>query len=383
MRGVRRPEAGAGTARRAARSTTSRSTTCAAGTSRAMGLEDAKTFRDAHAILFAERAAPGAARRRSRSTRSATSRTTASGRRRPGDPLRDAARGPTRTTARTDWLDLEVEVTVDGVHIALAHVLEALTKGMDRVILRNGRHVRIDRPEFAHLAAARRGRGRAPVTSPSGGVRVGHHDLGPVGRARRGRHRRRAGGPVGAGRPGAARRSTRCPRSSRSGSRPSCAPTSSTASGGWPTCGRRASAASWPTTWGSARRCRRWRSSRTPGSAGAAPVPGGRADQRGGHVGARGRAVHPRARRPGGHRVAGPARATSIASLATAPTSWSRPTPCSASSSADVRRARRGAGWCSTRRRRSRTTRARPTRPCGGSTCPSGWRSPARPWRTG
>ena len=68
-------------------------------------------------------------------------------------------------------------MTVDGVHIALAHVLEALTKGMDRVIQRNGTHVRIDRPEFAHLARLVEAAAELQE-QPDGGVRVGHHDLG-------------------------------------------------------------------------------------------------------------------------------------------------------------------------------------------------------------
>ncbi|HET7691077.1 MAG TPA: DEAD/DEAH box helicase [Nocardioidaceae bacterium] len=53
---------------------------------------------------------------------------------------------------RPDWLDLEVIVTVDGHFVGLAQLLEALTRGHDRIILRNGRHLRVDRPEFAQLA---------------------------------------------------------------------------------------------------------------------------------------------------------------------------------------------------------------------------------------
>ena len=79
--------------------------------------------------------------------------------------------------ARTDWLDLEVVISVDGDSLALAHLLEALTRGQERVILRKGVHIAVDRPEFRHLAEL--------VTAaaelheqPSEGVRLGHRDLG-------------------------------------------------------------------------------------------------------------------------------------------------------------------------------------------------------------
>ncbi len=79
--------------------------------------------------------------------------------------------------ARTDWLDLEVVITVDGQSLALAHLLEALTRGRDRVILRNGVHVAVDRPEFAHLAELVEAAGELHE-QPDDGVRVSHHDLG-------------------------------------------------------------------------------------------------------------------------------------------------------------------------------------------------------------
>ncbi len=78
---------------------------------------------------------------------------------------------------RTDWLDLEVVITVDGHALALAHLLEALTRGQDRVILRNGLHVAVDRPEFAHLAELVAAAGELHE-QPEDGVRVSHHDLG-------------------------------------------------------------------------------------------------------------------------------------------------------------------------------------------------------------
>jgi len=79
--------------------------------------------------------------------------------------------------ARTDWLDLEVIVTVGDRQVGLAALLEALTQGAERLILRDGRHLRIDRPEFAELRelvlAA-----RELHDQPSDGVRVSGRDLG-------------------------------------------------------------------------------------------------------------------------------------------------------------------------------------------------------------
>jgi superfamily II DNA or RNA helicase len=158
----------------------------------ARGLEETKTFRHVHAILFAEELLPGlreqveveeigqqpdyqelegvpVVRFTSRGDAGPDARTDAG-----ADAGPEA--GP-HDPARTDWLDLEIEVTVDGTPLALAHVLEALTKGLDRVILRNGRHVRIDRPEFTRLAELVEAAAELH-DQPREGVRVGHHDLG-------------------------------------------------------------------------------------------------------------------------------------------------------------------------------------------------------------
>jgi len=78
---------------------------------------------------------------------------------------------------RTDWLDLEVVISVDGQFLALAHLLEALTRGQERVIVGNGVHIAVDRPEFAHLAELVTAAGELQE-QPRDGVRVGHHDLG-------------------------------------------------------------------------------------------------------------------------------------------------------------------------------------------------------------
>ena len=138
------------------------------------GLHDTHVFRDAHAILFAEQLLPGLRGQvevDELGTQPAYEELH-------GEPvIRFAVREDADDRSRTDWLDLEVEVTVDGVPIGLATVLEALTKGMDRVILRNGRHVRIDRPEFARLAAMVEAAAELR-DQPDGGMRVGHRDLG-------------------------------------------------------------------------------------------------------------------------------------------------------------------------------------------------------------
>ncbi len=79
-------------------------------------------------------------------------------------------------SAKPDWLDLEVTIQVDGQYLALAHLLEALTLGQPRVIMPNGLHVEVDRPEFAHLAELVDAAGELHE-QPRDGVRVGHRDL--------------------------------------------------------------------------------------------------------------------------------------------------------------------------------------------------------------
>jgi len=78
---------------------------------------------------------------------------------------------------RTDWLDLEVVVTIEGHAIALSQLLEALTLGAERIVLGNGLHLRIDRPEFAQLAELVR-TARDLEEQPRDGVRVNKGDLG-------------------------------------------------------------------------------------------------------------------------------------------------------------------------------------------------------------
>jgi SNF2 family DNA or RNA helicase len=141
---------------------------------RELGLEGSRTFRDTHAILFAEQLLP---RLRERVEVEEIGRQP-DYREVEGAPVIHFAtrEASARDEGRTDWLDLEVEVSVDGIHLGLAHVLEALTKGMDRVILRNGMHVRIDRPEFARLAELVEAAAELR-DQPADSVRLSHQDL--------------------------------------------------------------------------------------------------------------------------------------------------------------------------------------------------------------
>lgn len=74
-------------------------------------------------------------------------------RRAEGDPLisltvRDPADADTR---RTDWFDLQVEVSVDGEPIPFATLFAALSRGDEVMILPSGTWLRLDRSEFAKL----------------------------------------------------------------------------------------------------------------------------------------------------------------------------------------------------------------------------------------
>jgi superfamily II DNA or RNA helicase len=58
---------------------------------------------------------------------------------------------PADHTDHTDWLDLEVAVTVEGERIPLPDVLAALTVGADYLVLPSGLYVSTDRPELDRL----------------------------------------------------------------------------------------------------------------------------------------------------------------------------------------------------------------------------------------
>jgi superfamily II DNA or RNA helicase len=77
----------------------------------------------------------------------------------------------------TDWLDLEVAVSIGDRSIGLVQLIEAMTNGQERIILRDGAHLRIDRPEFAHLTELVRA-ARELVERPGNTVAVNRHDLG-------------------------------------------------------------------------------------------------------------------------------------------------------------------------------------------------------------
>ncbi len=131
---------------------------------------DAPTFRESEAAPDITFALPGPDARDSRA---------------PGDPghlgdlgdLGDLGEPEEPPGGHTDWLDLEVVVTIEGERVLLAEVLAALTLEQEHLILPSGLFVRTDRPEFARLrevvsAAAQLG-------SPDGDrVRVGRTDLG-------------------------------------------------------------------------------------------------------------------------------------------------------------------------------------------------------------
>ncbi|MBZ5734249.1 DEAD/DEAH box helicase [Nocardioides sp. TRM66260-LWL] len=77
----------------------------------------------------------------------------------------------------TDWLDLEVMITVEGHRIPLAHVVEALTRGHTRLVLPGGLWLSLERPELARLAEVVREAAELRP-APDGAVRVGTRDLG-------------------------------------------------------------------------------------------------------------------------------------------------------------------------------------------------------------
>jgi len=84
---------------------------------------------------------------------------------------------PVEVDHPTDWLDLEVTISVEGERIPLPDVLAALTLGEDHLVLPSGLYLRTDRPEFDRLrdvvAAA------AELREAEGDtVSVGSHDLG-------------------------------------------------------------------------------------------------------------------------------------------------------------------------------------------------------------
>ncbi|MFV0317505.1 MAG: SNF2-related protein [Microthrixaceae bacterium] len=73
-----------------------------------------------------------------------------------GDPLislevTDGESGDGSDTDRTDWFDLEVQVSVDGEAIEFTHLFSALSRDDELLVLDSGTWIRLDRPEFARL----------------------------------------------------------------------------------------------------------------------------------------------------------------------------------------------------------------------------------------
>ena len=95
------------------------------------------------------------------------------------DVVGDATDGPDGDASpdHTDWLDLEIVVTVEGEPIPLAMVLAALTLGHEHVVLPSGLFVRTDHPAFAQLGDVVRAAAELHERD-SEGVRVARGDLG-------------------------------------------------------------------------------------------------------------------------------------------------------------------------------------------------------------
>ena len=159
----------------------------------------------------------------------------------------------------TDWFDLGVRITVEGREVPFADVFAALAAGQSHLLLPDGAYFSLDKPRAAGAAGADRGgpgpagrAGRPVADQPVPGRAVGR-----AGRAR----------VSSTGRPGSGNsRSPACWRWTGSPTR-RCRPVSPRPlrpyqrdGFGWlASCGSTGSAASSPTTWGWARRCRRWR----------------------------------------------------------------------------------------------------------------------------
>ncbi|MDF1603771.1 DEAD/DEAH box helicase [Nocardioides sp. YIM 152315] len=84
---------------------------------------------------------------------------------------------PAETDTHTDWLDLEVTITVEGERLRLPDVLRALTLGEEFLVLPSGLYLRTDRPELERLRDAVRSAGELRE-SDGETVSVGRHDLG-------------------------------------------------------------------------------------------------------------------------------------------------------------------------------------------------------------
>ena len=158
-----------------------------------------------------------------------------------------------------DWFDLGIDITVEGRKVPFAELFVALANGQSHLLLPDGAYFSLDKPELAALAKLI-DEARSLQDQPDGALRISRFQaglweelasLGEVSHQAAAWQRQVRGLlDVGRDRGGAGP----APRSARSS-----APTSSPGSSGWHSCGPTGSAASWPTTWGWARRCRRSR----------------------------------------------------------------------------------------------------------------------------
>ena len=347
------------------------------------GPRDSRTFRDAHAIVFAEELLPGLRgpgrdrgdRRPARLPR---------GRRRPGDPLRHPRATPTPTTRRAHRLARPRGGDQRRRHVPRAGApARGADHGQDRVILRNGLHI-----------ARRPARVRPP--------------------RRAGRRRRRAAASSRATASGSATTTSACgtssPRSASSTRRPpsGCGPrrrcaTLDSAAGGRagraqgraaPLPARRASAG-WRFLWesglggiladdmGLGKTLQTLALVAHARERGAGPVPGRRADQRGVAPGR----TRPRTFTPGlDVRVVTESQArrgdVGRGAGSRAPTSSSPRTPCSGSRPTTTSALTWG-GLVLDEAQTVKNHHGKTYQACAGSTSRSGWRSPARRWRTG
>ena len=173
----------------------------------------------------------------------------------PEAPLIRLAVTESDAPAYTDWFDLDVSVSVAGEQVPLPALLTALTLGEEHVILDSGTWFRTDHAELHDLrrlldeARAIHDDPRAPIrlSAYQAGLWAELEALGRRGRAER---------PVVLARLRPDERRGRGAGRARRPARDACVPTSSTATAGCASCDRPGSAASSPTTWAWARRCR-------------------------------------------------------------------------------------------------------------------------------
>ena len=164
-----------------------------------------------------------------------------------------------------DWFDLGITISVEGRQIPFIDVFLALSRGETYLLLPDGAYFSLEKPELQHLARLI-AEARALQDSPSDPLRISRYQAAPVGRASRPRRGQPSGAGLATAGPGPAvdrhRRDGRAAAGAERGAAPLPARRFRLAE---VPVGAPSSAASSPTTWGSARRCSRSRCSATPG----------------------------------------------------------------------------------------------------------------------